>query len=313
MPDIQEYSPQHETRQADEIVGSKYQVAFGVVSDTYGINQARVADVLYDAVYNPTEVVARHGIAPSDEFPDRLPTLEAALPDNGGAKPDRATFVNAIRGAVTREIDHSACLYPGALGLVEAMAERGPTAIWSQGDMYGQGTEAPGSYEQIKKVVGAGIGQIRRKIFLGRSAVQDGREGRQLNDVLTVVLDEDKFSDAAISRLTGYFEGNGVNHVTILEDRLGNLQRLQAALEDKGLATQGIWVRQGRYGKQDLPFDESKIQAVASLDEAVQALGQGAPDGGYITDFDGVLSNQKQRLQLQIAAVQDTIRRNGWL
>lgn len=300
-----------ETVEADKaLIASKLETVRGIAVDEYDTNLIATATLFYDAVFDPENVVTRYGLNASEEFPDRLDVLRAPLQthskDNAPAKDE---FIGDFIRAWTSEEVNRASLYPGAHEALRTMMSHGPTVLWSQGDMYGaisryNGFEhAPGgSFEQMKKIAGAGIGEIRREIArasLTGTGVPDLH--RTLQDVLTVVTGEDKFSDIALTKILAYLERTGSRGATIIDDRVGNIEKLAGLLHRRGFGTRGIWMRQGRHGRQDIPYDATLITEVSSIESITPtALTEGF---ATICDFDGVLSNQSVRKKLQGDAV----------
>jgi hypothetical protein len=282
-----------------------------------GISSESVSsDLLIDAKFRTV-----YGIDESEEFPNRIDILESKAPVT--AIPGRMEFMGKIRDALTRDINHEACLYPDAWDVVDTMMRKGPTAVWTQGDVWGYGTQdTPGSYEQIKKVALSPIPAMRREVHrlrLGRLAAGCDEPPSGLNDILTLVAGEDKFSGEALEQLTFYFKSQGVSQLVILEDRLSNLVRLRTMLEAdrddhiSSFKTLGMWVRQGKYGQAEPNHDLSGIIAIPSLEHAPPII-RALPDNvGFISDYDGVLSNQPRRLELQAAAVRYVLARNNWI
>lgn len=297
----------------------KIQAVRGICVDEYGTNLVATASIFYDAVFNPDQVVGRYQIKSSEVFPDRLDTLRAPI-ETVQNVPEKDAFVEKFVTVWTDTAINKSVLYPGAREALRAIAEHGPTVIWTQGDMYGlrgvyPGFDTgvvPGSFEQMKKVVGLGAGEIRREVARASLAGSGTTDMRQaIKDTLAVVAAEDKFSAASIQKVVEYLEHVGLSKAVVIDDKLGNIETMQQLLAAKNVEARGIWVRQGRYGEQAMTYDAStihEVDSVASL--AVRPLPEGF---ATICDFDGVFSDQRARAERQNAAVYDLLIRNRWL
>lgn len=304
-----QFSP--EVIEADRtLVAKKLQTVRGIAIDEYDANVIATANLFYDAVFDPEEVVARYGVNGSEKFPDRLETLQTSLQTVDKDKiPSKDEFVTGFVRAWTSEDINKKSLYPGALDAVRIMIGHGPMIVWTQGDMYGAtGTkkgfdQAPnGSFEQIKKIAGGGIGKVRREI--ARASLEGAGATdlqRKIQDSLTVAASEDKFSDVVLTRMSAYLEKTGSRNVTIIDDRVKNIEKLAELLQRRGFTTRGIWVRQGRNGNQDVPYDHAAITELSSIESITPDV---LPAGSAtICDFDDVLSNQSIRTKMQRDAV----------
>lgn len=311
-----------ETIAADKaLIANKLQTARDIAIDTYETSVAATASIFYDAVFDSTNVVTRYAIQPSETFADRMDVLQAPVQTiNPGNVPAKETFVDKLGRAWTSEAIHTSVLYPGAKETLKLMAEHGPTVVWTQGDMYGPsgsylGFEngIPGSFEQMKKVAGAGAGEIRREVArlcLDVSGVPIDMR-RKIRDTLTVVASEDKFSAASVDKVVAYLTRLGREKAIVIDDRVGNIQKMQGLLAERGIETNGIWVRQGRYGKKDAPYDHEAIREVPTVDSITADL---LPENfATICDFDGVFSSQSARTAMQRDAVYELLVKNGWI
>lgn len=309
------------------LLDAKFRAAYDIgYAFLGGASPAGLSAVLYGALYAPEWTAATFADYIGDDV-DMHAAVSTPIHREFGSIPDPQEFDTRIRDAITRSIDHRACLYPSSQDVILAMATKGPTAFWTQGDMSGDGL-MPGSYEQIKKIAGAGAAEIRTRALLARAALVLNSDEKVLprlslarNDALTVVAAEDKFSDDSISRLVSFFEPQGVSRLVILEDRLPNLERIQDEMRGYGFDTCGIWVQQGKYNSgrsssAELNGRSEHRASMAAVSEIGQVLGfiDTEPYGtGFICDFDGVFSDGERRLQLQSAAVRAMLTENNWL
>lgn len=315
--------PTHEQNDssARDLLREKFYTAFGVVLDKYGVsNTAETAELLFDALYARDIVVEAYDIPENPRFPGRFAVLREELPGLADTVPAREEFAQAVNDTLTRDQEiHEDSLYPGAKNTVKAMASKGPTVIWTAGDTHGQPqSDRPGSYEQLKKVAGAGIGEIRREIYhdqqaaaVGKIATGDTNRPR-LNDILTVAAAEDKFSPEIIERVADYLHQQEITEVVILEDRPAHIQRLLPLLDQHGIHGRGFWLRQGRHSEQagDIP---PEITAFDSIEEVGQHIGDLDDGIGFICDFDGVLSDQAKRKELQAYALYRMMKERQWI
>lgn len=315
--------PAHEQSDssARDFLREKFYTAFGVVLDKYGVsNTAETAELLFDALYARDIVVEAYDIPEDLRFPDRFTVLREKLPGLADTVPAREEFVQAVNDMLTRDQEiHEDSLYPSAKDTVKAMASKGPTVIWTAGDTHGQPqSDRPGSYEQLKKVAGAGIGAIRREIYHDQQAIAVGQVAAgdtnrpRLNDILTVAAAEDKFSPEIIERVVDYLHQQEITEVVVLEDRLAHIQRLLPLLDQHGIHGRGFWLRQGRHGEQasDIP---PEITTFDSIEEVGQHIGGLDDDIGFVCDFDGVLSNQAKRKRLQADALYEMMKEHQWI
>jgi hypothetical protein len=317
------------------LLGEKLRTSLGIYIDVYGVaNVAASAELLYDSVFAPDTVVNDRAIPESIKFPNRNVILSQRL-TNLAVHPDtlssaeqkqfRATFVDDIRHAVTSGIDNEVCLYPGAQDAVRTMAQHGPLAFWTHGDMYGQPARqifgrqqpaSPGSYEQLKKLAGSGVNDIRHEIAaaaLAGSTPEKGEFHNRLKQTMMVDASEDKFAPQVIDAIASYFKKQEISEVVVVEDRLHNIQDILPLLEQRGLYASGIWVRQGEHSQPNQQYDSQNIREAATVTEAAAIIADGPGASGTICDFDGVLSDQKKRLDLQAAAVQQLFYAKQWL
>src|SRR5690606_29546167 len=164
----------HEIEEADrELLNKKVLLSWRLATGELGhANVALTAENLYYALFEPDEVVEKRGIQPDDRFPDRIPTLTGHLSllrppaqrTSEEREEFRQRFVRAMRRAITSETDFAACLHDGALEQLGFLMDKGKVVIWTAGDMLGvPEKDIPGSYQQIKKVVKAGISRFRRQ------------------------------------------------------------------------------------------------------------------------------------------------------
>jgi len=310
-----------EAIQADRsLIMSKLQTARGIAVDEYQANVIATATIFYDSVFDPENVVQRYGLSASEEFPDRLDVLQTAPQTiDRDAVPNKDEFIGDFVRSWTSEEINKASLFPHALDALRMMIDHGPMIIWTQGDMYGA-TDAKkgfdfapnGSFEQMRKIVFGGIGKIRResaRAALIGSGAPDLH--RAIQDTLTVVANEDKFSDVALTKISAYLEKTGTKKVTIIDDRVKNIENLASLLQRRGFTTRGIWVRQGRGGKRETVYDHATITEVPSIESIT-------PDiltEGYATicDFDDVLSDQSVRTKMQRDAIYSLLVASGAL
>lgn len=308
------------------LLGDKYLAAYKTVAAMYGVaNVAATGALVYDSVFYPSGVLAAWGIGESEpELPSLYDTLAAPLPGISDRLPGRDEFINRMRYAVTRGIDHRACLYQSADTVVESAMLIEPVAIWTQGDVLGQAARTvfgrqqpawPGSHEQHWKVIGGGFAHscyALAQAAIGASAPVSEKYLRA-QTMLGVVARENKLSDEAVCGLAAYFKRLGVNQVAVYEDRLDNIRWLQSTLTSHGIEVQGVWVRQGQYGKKGVIGDQENIRTIETIGEALELIqADRAPSHGTIFDFDGVLSNQLARIEEQKRALASLFELNGW-
>lgn len=311
------------------LLAKKLQIAMGMTIEEYGVgNLAAAAGLLYDSVTAPQDVVQARRIPASKEFADRLSVLSTPLTTlDEGRLPDRDGFRRLFVAAMTSPELHKKSLYPGALEAARAMMEHGPMAIWTHGDTHGQPAReifgllqpaVPGSFEQPKKVVHGGFMAVRREVAR-RAMAAGGLEAagwgltRRTNDTMRVVASENKFDPRQVERLAGYFHGQGVSEVMIIEDRVQHIEDLQKLLAAKGITARGIWLRQGWHAQQDRKYDHATITQADSITAAAKAVCMSNENTGTICDFDGVLSDYDKRKYLHAQAVTQLFYGEGWL
>jgi len=118
-----------------------------------------------------------------------------------------------------------------------------------------------------------------------------------------------------------------VNKVIILEDTLKNLVTAVEIANQIGLSVVPVWVRQGRE-KNKLPqqpikeMDEwvteyNSIDRIQDLSSKLTSLGINEPTGkgdvNFIVDYDGVISNDKIKREIQEEAVINILKEKGWI
>jgi hypothetical protein len=294
-------------------------------------NVAANAQLLYDALYHKDIVVEAYEIAPDPRFPATLPLIKRPLTHVPKQVPERVEFIELVRDVTTREIDHESILYAGASDVIrEMVSDGGHAVIWTNGD-HGDGpdvvpitehrenysvSQRPGSYEQLKKIVGGGFAKLRREEALARLATSgELLNPATLRDVLVSFVSRDKFASQIMDDMAVHFTDRGVQDIVVLEDRADNLVRLKEEMTKRGIRVHGIVIRQGKHGLVgDTPegMDEAD-----SLERARSTIAERYKDGGvsygFVSDFDGVLSNQGQRRQLQADMVVAALAERRWI
>lgn len=327
----------------DALIRDKFQTSWGISIDQYGkANLMAVADLFYDAVYNPGTVLQDRNIPHSEEFPSRNTMLSAPLNTlNAKTVPGRADFTELVRDTISRGITesgvgrggmrHGEVLYDEASQSIEALALHGPVAIWTEGDMYGQPAKVifgkqqpamPGSLDQLRKMAGPVIGDVRRNVAKAAlvnalATPESGNRdvtGMKPQEIVMISASEDKFAPREVTRLADYFKNQEVNGVVVIEDRLSNIQKLLPLLETAGLHATAIWVRQGKYGQaSDKEYDAKQITETDTIAHVKELILNGPEKTGTIFDFDGVLSNQAARTKQQVGALQKMFREQQYL
>lgn len=300
----------NETR--TKLVADKYAICWGIAIDQTKGNVHLMASLLYKSLYDP-EFFKQHADEFADErFPDRLKTLSDNV--EPVTIPDEDEFIEEIRRVVTREVNFEDCLYPEAIDQLNKLNEKGEVIIWTQGDTMGT-DEHPGSVAQLHKLIesGAVSGGLASK-------VSDPGRFPQTPDAVSVVSDEDKFSDEIIEKLRDRAKDRTI---FAFEDRLTNLVKLQEKLPQ----VVPIWIQQDKHG-QKIPSSLSetepselaaKYNAVPNIREAVTkvdeliAHGESKFSRTFLMDYDGTISDDSKRGKLQKAVVMDLLQTRGWI
>lgn len=300
---------------------------FAVTGKFGSANLHASADYLYRVLFEPQQlesVLAELKIKNSAQFPNKVQRFKTSLvPVSLTEIPSKDQFIKVVVTAFIKGTDFEACLYPGARQLLEDMIQAGPVRIWTAGDMHGVPEAGiPGSKEQLKKLALAGINQVRNKVakeLLQRSglAAKDQKNYKMLRtEGLQVRAAEDKF--ALLENMAHEFESLQVHNIVIVEDRLKNLVKAVEIIQNKApdLNLHPVWLRQGIHEKSSSEGIEPppEIYQVSSLDELSRHLRIDATQHtGFIVDYDGVLSDDLKRQELQNTAVYRALQEKNWV
>lgn len=308
-----------EKSEYQDLLKDKILAAWGSARDQFGvINNHRLAELLYRALYNPKEfkegeIITRQGF-------NRESVLTSPLNIKGLNIPKQEEFIIAIRRAMTSEVKFDKCLYRGAKELIGEMAKHGPVKIWSEGDVYGileNGDEPahPGSHEQIKKIAIAGFGKLRKNIAI--------KEKSNYHNIISVAAAEDKFS--LLHDILEEYQKMNIKRVIILENRSRNIEKaIKIGQDFNEIEFFPVWVRQGVW-KDILPKDLTKnieewkheYNAVDSIEDVIKKIqAKNLLNGekvGFIVDYDDVLSNDKKRMLQQVLATKKMLTKKGWI
>lgn len=331
MSEIQHTTQEHGgVDGAAELLGKKWQVCFGLPIDLKLPNLHAAANMLYDTVFDPEKIIAKYGIPPSETYPEREHELSSRITRSDVVVPEREEFVAKVLDAVSRNYqDYQTALYPGALETLGLLMKNFPTMMWTEGDT--RDYEGPskfliesegvvpivpsGSYtshEQLRKLIGSGIGRLRRDI-----ALHDSDNPRRPQDVLQVIAENDKFSPEVVQRIVAFCRDKGLSSLYVVDDRVKNLQRIHDLLGAEGITVHGVWVRQGARSEVLPEGGYTPWRTVASVDkvaEGEQSIINGGTEGtGVLFDYDGVMSNQKTRAQIQKDRLVGLFTQEGWI
>jgi|GEM_PF-3301641 len=308
-----------EKENLNDLISEKFNACRGVVSEQLGVtNVHKIAEYFYYSLYQPDKF-GELDVKPDPKFPQKLDNLQnPRILDESRNKniPDKEEFIQEIRKAMTRKTDFESCLYEGALEQISNLTKMGPVIIWTKGDNIGIPEVAPGSHEQVKKASAAGIGRLRSQL---------SREtGRPRKEIISFAGSEDKLAN--LPEILKSFEEKEINEIVILEDTLKNLVAAAEIAKEAGFKVTPVWVRQGRE-KDKTPREPNKnlddwandFNAIKNIDELktkLESLGFSESNegkAGYIVDYDGVLSNDKKKQEIQAKMVVDALREKGWI
>ncbi len=291
-------------------IADKYAICWGIAIDQTKGNVHLMASLLYKSLYDP-DFFNQHLSEFADErFPDRLQTLSENI--EPATVPNETEFTEEIRRVVTREVNFEDCLYPEALDQLNKLTERGKVIIWTQGDTMGT-DEHPGSVAQLHKLVESGV------VSGIATDLSDPTRFPSTSDGISVISDEDKFSDEIIEQLQQYTRDRVV---FAFDDRLSNL----TALQEKLPKVVPVWVQQDKHGhKIPSSFGDADPTKVASeynaisniadaskkIDELTQLENTQTPI--FLLDYDGTIADDTKRAKLQKAAVLDLLQNRGWI
>jgi len=302
-----------------DLLREKFNACRGAVSERLGVtNVYKIAEYFYYSLYQPGEI-DNLDINPDPNFPNKITNLKNPffLEEGKIAIPEKEEFIREVRKAMTRRTDFESCLYEGAIEELSHLARLGNVIIWTKGDHAGIPELAPGSREQLIKASSAGIGRLRGQLS------KETRRPRK--EIITFAVSEDKLSD--LPKILDSLKEKGVNKVIILEDTLKNLVTAVEIANQIGLSVVPVWVRQGRE-KNKLPqqpikeMDEwvteyNSIDRIQDLSSKLTSLGINEPTGkgdvNFIVDYDGVISNDKIKREIQEEAVINILKEKGWI
>ncbi len=306
-PQLQINSPENMSL-SEKAFADKYPVCWGIAVEQFAANAHAMASLLYKALYDPKFFREHEEQFGSDTFKDRI--IKLTSPGIEGPPPEEEEFVTAVLEAV-RGIDFSQCTYPQALDQLRAMMGQGSVAIWTAGDTLGM-KDYMGSMMQHRKVAAVGINSLRTQV-----AAESGQRRR---DTLRVLASEDKFSEETLQKVREIAEGR---IVFVLEDRLKNILKLQRELPDVDLRP--IWVQQDKHGRKvpkelaDTDPDElvkrfGAVDSIAKVASKVAGMLSATDKSAlFLVDFDGVISNDTKRAQLQEEAIGQALKQRGWV
>lgn len=219
--------------------------------------------------------------------------------------PSRETFVRDMRIAMLQGHIFRGALYPGAGETVAKMSEVGPVLFWTTGDMFGgvdgEGRSLPGSLEQYIRVTSSGL--LR---------VQDRLDGQA--HPFNVAGSENKI--ALLPRCFAWLAERGVTDVVVLEDRLDNLQEVRRFATEHAGSVPNLhlaWLRQGRHGNTgtEAPASIHSVASIAQFPDLLASLQLEHP--GFLSDYDGVFSDDARRQYLQQLSVWHMLYEKGWV
>lgn len=304
---MQPQSPESLTPQ-DQLIADKYKICWGMAVDRYAGNVHAMSGMLYQSLYNPSYYTENAAEFASKKFPDRLETLSSEIVQPYEV-PTEQEFTDALAHEIRYGLDYGSCNYPEAVDQVEKLTGKGQVIIWTAGDTTGVG-EHSGSMIQHSKAAAAGLNSLRTQI--------SAETGRKRTEILSVMASEDKISDEAIDRMA---EVAGDRTPVVADDRLKNLLAIKKRLPDAVL----IWVQQDKHGKKipsalgdvdslAVAQEFNAISSVGELNGKVDELMSGDPkkESVFFIDYDGVLSDDTMKAQLQEEAVMGVLREKGW-
>lgn len=317
---------QEKTKHPDyDLIAEKILRCRAITAEELGsTNVYQAASYLYDALYH-TKLI-KEEISPSEKYPDRLTILTQELNLKPQKIPSREEFIEAVRHAMTKEVNFEDCLRKEEVGkemknvaeeqMKNLMEQSEKTVIWTDGDTYGVPEKLPGSKEQFKKIAKASFQEMRIEI-----AKKRGPEVAR-TEVLSVASMEGKMK--CIPKIIEEFKTRGIEKIIIIDDLMGNLTRAREEINkiSPEIEVFPIWTRVGRHrdetaeGKtlEQWSDELNAIERIGNLKEKIDE--NKIFDGrkvGSIVDLDGPIYDDDKRRGLQTRAVIESMERRGWL
>ncbi len=311
------------------------------VTRKYGsANVYASGEALYWLIFdhgNVEALITELNITYDEKFPKKLDRLRKnLLVPNGVKLPSKEDFIKMVLKAFTDGEDVRASLYPQAREALETIMLQGPVRIWTAGDMEGVTWEEltiPGSKEQLTKVGKSRISTVRNKVakvLQSDSRVTDLEKGGKIDrtkyrqdrtHLFSIRAAENKIN--LLPEIAREFSEMGVEKLAIIEDRLENLEKARAKLKETGLPEESlnlVWVRQGiykdsipKYLNGQVPSDIHSVSNLSELKQYVTTVTERNEKPGFVVDFDGVLSDDEKRQELQNGAVYAACQERGWV
>ncbi|EKD33326.1 MAG: hypothetical protein ACD_76C00045G0012 [uncultured bacterium] len=312
-------SPEAEgTRHKDyDLIFRKFLISRYATGEKLGSQNLYLAGKnLYASLYHPENIDSLIDL--SEKFPDRIDIMKSPLSSKPETIPTEDEFVKEFRKILTRGIDYDKCISEAAreqLSRVAQLSEQ--TVIWTEGDSAGVPEKGlPGSREQLYKIAGTRIYDIRKDIAKDRNAKR--------SDVILIVAEEGKMR--FITDVVKSFHEKQISTIIIIEDRLQNIiQAIEMIKKQFGESVDvfPVWVRQSEFkdktedGKslEECLFDYNAIDSISELMMVLDKnnLFSSEHKVGSIFDLDGVLLDDEKRRELQISALVAEFQKNGWI
>lgn len=292
-----------------EVVEEKLNLLKGAVTKAgFSANIEKIIENLYISVFKPDEadnIADELKIKNTDQFPDRLHYLKYKLPVD--KIPDSEEFAKAIKDALRKKVDFTICVYKNAVEELKKLINIGPVFIWTSGDAKDGYPEHgyQGSWEQFFKISPV-VSPLRRKI---------GEKSK-----VKVFAGENKVD--RIEEMCEEFHKQMIKKIVIIEDQVKNLNSIMLEIKDSyNFTAIPIWIRQGFHKDQILSGMEEKscvekfnaINSLKDLGDKLVELNIKEGEAGFVVDWDGVISDDKKRQELQSMAVYDEMVKRGWL
>jgi hypothetical protein len=301
------------SKQAYDLFSEKLLISRATTTEQFGSpNVYKAAEHLYAALYSPDKIDSL--IIPNEKFPDRITVLKKAFAIPSQQIPSKEEFILKVRHAMVSEVNFGECVSAEARqAIFDVMSISEQTVIWTDGDAAGVPEHnLPGTREQLHKIAAAKVfNQMRQDIAAER--------GNDRRDVLSVVAVEGKMK--FIPAIVHNFREKGINKIIIADDRAKNLlAALELIRQTDDMDTFPVWIRQGMYKNKLEGRTEEELQSlhpINSIGDLRRLLEENKvfenSKVGSIFDFDGVLSDDDKRKELQTKAVYDALKEKGWL
>jgi len=299
---------------------SKFQVLRAAVTRKLGTaNIFQTADSLYETLYGdmgPEGIISEYGIANTERYPEAISKLRSivSFEVEEGVLPDKKSFINVVRDAMTKHVDFEEALVGGAKETIDNLAKIGPIRIWTDGDTIGiPSLGLPGSMEQHKKIAVSGFGVLRRS--LARNVPENqGDINRIGNDILAVRASEHKMD--MLEGIVDEFAGRGIKTVVVIDDRVDKLSdAINYLKNNSSWLVIPILVKRGEYKtKEGIDQQIVSVDSIADVTDVLSNMHINRDSGViFLVDFDGVLMDDKVRQYLQNSAAYRELRQKGFV